>query len=121
MKTIKELIIADITAKVEAKLASHIVELTIVDDVKSLYEKANQSYKKNTDSLSKIANQLEAEFQKTADDYKKALDKYNSLEKTSKDLGFPIPSDISKLKGLIEFGLNDSLQSKKNASNILAI
>jgi len=121
MKTTKELIIADITAKVEAKLASHIVELTIVDDVKSLYDKANKSYEANTNLLNRIAKQLESEFQKTADEYKKALDKYNQLEKTSKDLGFPIPSDISKLKGLIEYGLNDSLKSKKNAVNVIAI
>ena len=32
MKTTKELIIADITAKVEAKLASQKVELSLVDD-----------------------------------------------------------------------------------------
>ena len=35
MKTTKELIIADITAKVEAKLASQKVELSLVDDIKS--------------------------------------------------------------------------------------
>jgi len=34
MKTTKELIIADITAKVEAKLASQKVELGLVDDLK---------------------------------------------------------------------------------------
>ena len=35
MKTTKELIIADITAKVEAKSASQKVELSLVDDIKS--------------------------------------------------------------------------------------
>ena len=39
----------------------------------------------------------------------------------SKDLGIPIPNEITKLKGLIEFGLKDSLKSKSNAANILAI
>ena len=34
MKTTKELIIADITAKVEAKLASQKVELAVIDDLK---------------------------------------------------------------------------------------
>jgi hypothetical protein len=33
MKTTKELIIADITAKVEAKLASQKVNLSLVDDL----------------------------------------------------------------------------------------
>jgi hypothetical protein len=35
MKTTKELIIADITAKVEAKLASQKVNLSLIDDIKS--------------------------------------------------------------------------------------
>jgi hypothetical protein len=103
------------------ELAKHEVELALVDDVQNLYNIANKSYKANTDSLNRIAKQLESEFQKTADEYKKALDKYNQLEKMSKDLGVPLPNEISKLKGLIEFGLNDSLQSKKNAVNVIAI
>ena len=36
MKTTKEQIIADITSKVEAKLASHKVELTLIDDLKKV-------------------------------------------------------------------------------------
>jgi hypothetical protein len=39
----------------------------------------------------------------------------------SKDLGVPLPNEISKLKGLIEFGLNDSLDAKSNAVKIAAI
>jgi hypothetical protein len=103
------------------ELAKHEVELALVDDVQNLYNAANKSYKANTDSLNRIAKQLESEFQKTADEYKKALDKYNQLEKMSKDLGVPLPNEISKLKGLIEFGLNDSLNSKQNAVNVIAI
>lgn len=103
------------------ELSSNKIELGLVDDVKSLYDSANKVYKQNTDLLVKFGNQLEVAFQKSADEYKKALDKYNLLEKSSKELGLDLPSDISKLKSLIEFGLNDSLQSKKNASNILAI
>ena len=105
----------------KVELGKHEVELALVDDVKTLYSNANKAYQKNTDTLSKVANQLEVEFQKTADEYQKALDKYNNLEKMSKDLGVPIPNEISKLKGLIEFGLKDSLKSKSNAANILAI
>ena len=105
----------------KVELGKHEVKLALVDDVRTLYNNANKAYQKNTDTLSKVANQLEVEFQKTADEYQKALDKYNNLEKMSKDLGVPIPNEISKLKGLIEFGLKDSLKSKSNAANILAI
>jgi hypothetical protein len=38
MKTTKELIIADITAKVEAKLASQKVNLSLVDDLIKKFE-----------------------------------------------------------------------------------
>ena len=47
MKTTKELIIADITAKVEAKLASQKVELSLVDDLNKVisdYKKSNANY-----------------------------------------------------------------------------
>jgi hypothetical protein len=103
------------------ELAKHEVELALVDDVQNLYNAANKSYKANTDQLMSFASKMESSFQKTADEYKKALDKYNQLEKMSKDLGVPLPNEISKLKGLIEFGLNDSLDAKSNAVKIAAI
>jgi anion-transporting ArsA/GET3 family ATPase len=107
--------------KEETQLASHEVELALVDDVKTLYENANKLYQSNTDLLQKYAQTLETNFQKSADEYKKALDKYNQLEKTSKELGIALPNEISKLKGLIEFGQKDSLSSKSNAVKILSI
>ena len=105
----------------EIQLATHKVELTLADDVRALYNNANKFYEANIDERYKMATRLEKEFQKAADEYQKALDKYNSLEKMSKDLGVPIPNEISKLKDLIEYGLKDSLKSKSNAANILAI
>jgi len=103
------------------ELAKHEVELALVDDVQNLYNAANKSYKANTDQLMSFASKMESSFQKTADEYKKALDKYNQLEKMSKDLGVQLPNEVSKLKGLIEFGLNDSLDAKSNAVKIAAI
>ena len=47
MKTTKEQIIADITAKVEAKLASHKIELATLDEIKT----ASESVKKQYDSV----------------------------------------------------------------------
>jgi len=105
----------------KVNLESQRVELALLDDVKNGYDKANQLYKSNTDLLNKYASTLEKAFQDTANEYQKALDKFNQLEKSSKELGIDLPQDIVKLKGLIDFGLKDSLQSKKNAVNILAI
>jgi hypothetical protein len=115
----KKLEHTDKVAKVN--LESQRVELALLDDVKNGYDKANQLYKSNTDLLNKYASTLEKAFQDTANEYQKALDKFNQLEKSSKELGIDLPQDIVKLKGLIDFGLKDSLQSKKNAVNILAI
>jgi ElaB/YqjD/DUF883 family membrane-anchored ribosome-binding protein len=105
----------------EVKLAQHEVELSLLDDVKTLYENANKVYKSNQDLLYKYGQTLESNFQKAADEYKKALDKYNQLEKTSKELGIVLPQEISKLKDLIKYGQKDSLNSKSNAVKILAI
>lgn len=114
-------ILKKIAKSEKVELAKHEVNLALVDDVQSLYNSANKIYKSNTDTLTKYANQLEGMFQKSADEYKKALDKFTQLEKMSKELGIQLPSDVTKLKSLIEFGLNDSLQSKKNVVNILSI
>jgi len=103
------------------ELASHKVELALTDDVKSLYESANKIYAQNGDLLDKYAQSLEKAFQSAADEYKKSLDKFNQLEKASKDLGIDLPQDIVKLKSLIEYGIKDSLNSKSNVVKILAI
>ena len=105
----------------KTELGTHKIDLALVDDVKNLYENANKIYAQNGDLLSKYAQALEKAFQLAADDYKKALDKFNQLEKSGKDLGIDLPQDIIKLKSLIEFGLKDSLNSKSNAVKILAI
>lgn len=105
----------------KTELGKHEVELALVDDVKSLYNIANKSYQSNTNTIQKYASELERMFQKTADEYQKALGKYLELEKMSKELGIQLPSDIIKLRDLIEFGFSDSLESKKNATKILTI
>lgn len=97
------------------------VDLALVDDVKNIYESANKLYKKNADSLYKISKQLENDFQKSADEFQKALNKYNELEKISNELGISLPNEITKLKSLIEYGIKDSIKSKSNAVNVLAI
>ena len=60
MKTTKELIIADITAKVEAKLASQKVELALGQDLMAAEENleiALLNYGKIKDTYEKILNE----------------------------------------------------------------
>jgi len=114
-------ILKDVYDNQLVELNSMNVELSLIDDVQSLYNSANKLYQSNTDILNKYASQLEGMFQKSADEYKKAMDKFIQLEKITKELGIPLPNEVVKLKPLIEFGFNDSLQSKKNAVNILSI
>jgi hypothetical protein len=64
MKTTKELIIADITAKVEAKLASQKVELSLIDD----YIKQTKSTQKAYDDFNKSYNSFMG-FRKQAEAY----------------------------------------------------
>ena len=49
MKTTKEQIIADITAKVEAKLASHKVDLATLDFIKSMLTDSKAIYKRSVE------------------------------------------------------------------------
>jgi hypothetical protein len=64
MKTTKELIIADITAKVEAKLASQKVNLSLIDD----YIKQTKSTQKAYDDFNKSYNSFMG-FRKQAEAY----------------------------------------------------
>ena len=112
--------VEEIKLALEKNKETHL-QFALVDDIKKIYSNANKMYENNTSTLKKYAQQLEKDFQNTANEYKKALNKYNELEKSSKDLGIEVPNDIKSIKGLIEYGIKDSLKSKSNAVDILAI
>jgi phage-related protein len=90
MKTTKELIIADITAKVEAKLASQKVELSSVDKFRSEYSKIKTA--NTTLYLNKI-EQIRKEVQKGIEDVGNFEDRIKKI-----------------LSGLRELGLNDEIK-----------
>ena len=102
-------------------LGTQKVDLALTDDVKTIFDSAMKMFSNNTSELSKFTQKMESQFQKTADEYQKALDKFNQLEKMSKDLGIDLPNEISKLKPAIEYGLKETLKSKSNVVDILAI
>lgn len=99
MKTTKEQIIADITAKVEAKLASHKVELATLDEITTASESVKKQYDSvfqkvmtalsNVNEGVKIGNKAFFEAQKF---YQQGV----KIEQQLKELGVPVPADFKK-------------------------
>ena len=85
MKTTKELIIADITAKVEAKLASQKVELSLVDDLKVSIGKVS-SLNANVNTMSNFAEKTNKLFINALAQKEVILKNYNDNKKTSENL-----------------------------------
>ena len=93
MKTTKELIIADITAKVEAKLASQKVELASINDLKKIIENGKSIYKNgvqfvdNKDALKKEALNLNGLAKALLSGGQKLLNEFLS---SAKELGINV-------------------------------
>ena len=85
MKTTKELIIADITAKVEAKLASQKVELSLVDDLKVSIGKVS-TLNANVNTMSNFAEKANKLFINALAQKEVILKNYNDNKKTSENL-----------------------------------
>jgi hypothetical protein len=100
MKTTKELIIADITAKVEAKLASHKVNLAIPDQLISII-KNSKTLDNKFDELQKLYVKYNVEgnilLKETKSDLIKLEQEDARISKLVKDLGLN-PSDLPYLK-----------------------
>jgi len=98
MKTTKELIIADITAKVEAKLASQKVNLSLVDDLIKKFEGVKKTEAKIISEIRKagvIVDKGENNFKsllKLLDTMEKDAD---VLLKQAKDLGVELPAPVN--------------------------
>ena len=98
MKTTKELIIADITAKVEAKLAIQKVNLSLVDDLIKKFEGVKKTEAKIISEIRKagvIVDKGENNFKsllKLLDNMEKDAD---VLLKQAKDLGVELPAPVN--------------------------
>jgi hypothetical protein len=98
MKTTKELIIADITAKVEAKLASQKVELSLVDDLIKKFEGVKKTEAKIISEIRKAGVIVD----KGENDFKSLLKLLDTMEKDAdvllkqaKDLGVELPAPVN--------------------------
>ena len=89
MKTTKELIIADITAKVEAKLASQKVELSVIQNIIDYSIKAN----KIVSDIDKIENEFTIAEKKILD-LRKQINSYKENSKIAVDV---LQGELDKL------------------------
>ena len=101
MKTIKELIIADITAKVEAKLASQKVELSLFEDyykaVDALIEQADRANTIKNDAKQIMKSSLD-KFGMAKSAFERAVRYSIDIEKKVKELGIPLDSKYGAAK-----------------------
>jgi len=95
MKTTKELIIADITAKVEAKLASQKVELGVVQDIIS---SAQTIFARNNNAF-ELIDKSKVIYKETLLIAKDAQNKIDKLKQAVKELGVELTiRDISLIE-----------------------
>ena len=121
MKTTKELIIADITAKVEAKLASQKVELAAIDDFKEVFNKANNEQAKIAtilvDNLAKASNS----FKGNLADWQKASVIGNQLIAKAKELGIELPAPILNSIKASEIEVKNTPSVLSNISKLYSV
>lgn len=121
MKTTKELIIADITAKVEAKLANQKFELSIVDDFNKEYENALNIQSKAETSIidyNDLANKIISILNVSGQSFLKASSRFQEIEKMTKDLGVEISAPLKNKKETISVALKEiDAYIKKLSSN----
>jgi len=90
MKTTKEQIIADITAKVEAKLESHKVDLALSDNLKRNVEFDNKNIKGLQDKMNQINSEiksLQSLFSEASAGIKTTAGTYDRMVEIAKELG----------------------------------
>ena len=98
MKTTKELIIADITAKVEAKLASQKVELGVIQDEIKNVEATEKLFKEGFLVVSSARTKAIPMIKNSITNAKKFLAKFEQTKKAAKELGVDLPQDYLKLE-----------------------
>ena len=94
MKTTKELIIADITAKVEAKLASQKVELATITSIVKERGKIAEDYLRASTLASSVGDQVEAILKNIVIKSNTNLDYIEQAKKQVKDLGIENPKEL---------------------------
>jgi hypothetical protein len=97
MKTTKELIIADITAKVEAKLASQKVELGLIDDLNKALDESQEvlgGLKKDNQRIDQMKDLVDKKL--------KERSKLEVNEKKSSDIYFNLKDKLQNANAILE-------------------
>ena len=103
MKTTKELIIADITAKVEAKLASQKIELATITSIVKERGKIAEDYVRAQGIASASTDQLEAILKNVINKADTNLDYIEQAKKQVKDLGIENPKELIEAETSAKF------------------
>ena len=121
MKTTKELIIADITAKVEAKLASQKVELSVVEDFKKEYDKALDLQLKAETAIvnyNELGGKILSGLNLAGQSFLKANARFQEIEQLSKELGVEPSQPLKNNKEIISKAIKEiDTYVKKLSSN----
>jgi hypothetical protein len=121
MKTTKELIIADITAKVEAKLASQKVELSVVEDFKKEYDKALDLQLKAETAIvnyNELGAKILSGLNLAGQSFLKANARFQEIEQLSKELGVEPSQPLKNNKEIISKAIKEiDTYVKKLSSN----
>ena len=121
MKTTKELIIADITAKVEAKLASQKVELSVVEDFKKEYDKALDLQLKAETAIvdyNELGTKILSGLNLAGQSFLKANARFQEIEQLSKELGVEPSQPLKNNKEIISKAIKEiDTYVKKLSSN----
>lgn len=110
MKTTKELIIADITAKVKAKLASQNVNLNQVDDILKEFPIGSKlkdladSKLRQCEALAKEAQSL---YKQALFELKEIQSQIENVKNQAKELGLQAPDRIGAIGGTVSTMISD--------------
>jgi len=121
MKTTKELIIADITAKVEAKLASHIVELASLPRMIALKDAALKFKDKTVTANNNVKQaivDLNNLLSQSINNFNKVVAEADELENAVKELGIALPNEAKAARDTAKAEISQQNELKKKVSSI---
>jgi len=121
MKTTKELIIADITAKVEAKLATHIVELASLPRMAALKDAALKFKDKTLTANNNVKQaivDLNNLLSQSINNFNKVVAEVDGIEEAVKELGVPLPNEAKAARDAAKAEISQQNELKKKVSSI---
>ena len=120
MKTTRELIIEKITAKVEAKLASHKADLASLPRVNVLNDAAFKFKDKTTNASNNVKQalvDLNNLLSQSINNFNKVVAEVDAVEEAAKELGFPLPNEAKTARDSAKMEISQQTQLKNKVSS----